>query len=326
MLDVTQLPATPPFDVITVFDAIHDQVAPDVVLRRIHDALRPDGVFVMVDFKFSSHLERNLANPFAPLHYAISVMHCMTVSLAEGGAGLGTVWGQELARKMLTEAGFGYYRGHRFASATELHLHQPTCQRRVNGPDRSVGPPHTQSDGYSPTTHLTPDAAREYHAVQITTFAETEADMITVMTMTYADEAVGVAPAARELAMPAAISFTVETDGRLPSGQPLGEAIEQVDAQTNRSPAYYMVNCAHPTHFEDVLDGPWCERIVALRANASRRSHAELDDADELDEGHPEDLASRYAALRERLPQLRVLGGCCGTDHRHVAAISRAWT
>ena len=107
VLDVTQLPAAPAFDVITVFDAIHDQVAPDVVLRRIHDALRPDGMFVMVDFKFSSHLERNLANPFAPLHYAISVMHCMTVSLAEGGAGLGTVWGEELARKMLTQAGFG---------------------------------------------------------------------------------------------------------------------------------------------------------------------------------------------------------------------------
>lgn len=185
-----------------------------------------------------------------------------------------------------------------------------------------IGP---QGDGYSPTTHLEPDAAREYHTVQITTFAETEADMVTVMTMTYADEAVGVALAARDLAMPAVISFTVETDGRLPSGQPLGEAIEQVDAQTDGSPAYYMVNCAHPTHFEDVLDGRWCERIGALRANASTRSHAELDEAEELDEGHPEDLASRYAALRERLPQLRVLGGCCGTDHRHVAAISRAW-
>jgi SAM-dependent methyltransferase len=107
VLDAAQLPATPPFDVITAFDAVHDQVAPDVVLRRIHDALRPDGVFVMVDFKFSSRLERNLANPFAPLHYAISVMHCMTVSLAEGGAGLGTVWGEELARTMLAEAGFG---------------------------------------------------------------------------------------------------------------------------------------------------------------------------------------------------------------------------
>jgi SAM-dependent methyltransferase len=107
VLDVAQLPATPPFDVITAFDAIHDQVAPDVVLRRVHDALRSDGVFMMVDFKFSSRLERNLANPFAPLYYAISVMHCMTVSLAEGGAGLGTVWGEELARKMLAEAGFG---------------------------------------------------------------------------------------------------------------------------------------------------------------------------------------------------------------------------
>jgi hypothetical protein len=106
VLDVTRLPTDPPFDVITAFDAIHDQVAPDVVLRRIHDALRPDGVFVMVDFKFSSRLEHNLANPFAPLYYAISVMHCMTVSLAEGGAGLGTVWGEDLARTMLAHAGF----------------------------------------------------------------------------------------------------------------------------------------------------------------------------------------------------------------------------
>ena len=106
VLDVTQLPTEPQFDVITAFDAIHDQVAPDVVLRRVHDALRPDGVFLMIDFKFSSRLERNLANPFAPLYYTISVMHCMTVSLAEGGAGLGTVWGEELARKMLAQAGF----------------------------------------------------------------------------------------------------------------------------------------------------------------------------------------------------------------------------
>ena len=77
-----------------------------MVLRRVHDALRPDGVFLMIDFKFSSRLERNLANPFAPLYYTISIVHCMTVSLAEGGAGLGTVWGEELARKMLAQAGF----------------------------------------------------------------------------------------------------------------------------------------------------------------------------------------------------------------------------
>jgi homocysteine S-methyltransferase len=86
-----------------------------------------------------------------------------------------------------------------------------------------------------------------------------------------------------------------------------------------------MVNCAHPTHFDGVLDGPWCERIGALRANASTMSHAELDEAEKLDEGAPDDLAARYAALRGRLPQLRVLGGCCGTDQRHVAAISREW-
>jgi len=107
VLDVAELPADPPFDVITAFDAVHDQVTPDVVLRRAHAALRPDGVFMMVDFKSSSLLEDNVANPFAPLYYAISVMHCMTVSLAEGGAGLGTMWGAELARKMLAEAGFG---------------------------------------------------------------------------------------------------------------------------------------------------------------------------------------------------------------------------
>jgi ubiquinone/menaquinone biosynthesis C-methylase UbiE len=107
VLDAAELPPDPPFDVITVFDAIHDQVVPDVVLRRIREALSPDGVFVMVDFKFSSHLENNIANPFAPLYYALSLMHCMTVSLAEGGAGLGTVWGEELARQMLSDAGFG---------------------------------------------------------------------------------------------------------------------------------------------------------------------------------------------------------------------------
>jgi S-methylmethionine-dependent homocysteine/selenocysteine methylase len=185
-----------------------------------------------------------------------------------------------------------------------------------------IGP---QSDGYSPTTHLDAEAAREYHAAQIAAFAEAAADLVTVMTMTYAEEAVGVALAARDLAMPAVISFTVETDGRLPSGQSLGAAIEQVDALSGGSPAYYMVNCAHPTHFEGVLDGPWCERIGALRANASTMSHAELDEAEKLDEGDPDDLAARYAALRGRLPQLRVLGGCCGTDHRHVAAISREW-
>jgi homocysteine S-methyltransferase len=187
-----------------------------------------------------------------------------------------------------------------------------------------VGP---QGDGYRPAELLSPDAARDYHSTQIGTFADTAADMVTAVTMTYADEAIGVTQAARDLGLPVVISFTVETDGRLPNGQGLGEAIEQVDEATGGAPSYYMVNCAHPTHFEDVLgtDEPWRARIRGLRANASMLSHDELDAMDELDDGDPADLAARYAALRSRLPNLNVVGGCCGTDHRHIAAIRDAW-
>ena len=187
-----------------------------------------------------------------------------------------------------------------------------------------VGP---HDDGYRPAETLSADAAQDYHGTQIATFADTAADMITAITMTYADEAVGVSRAASEAGLPVAISFTLETDGRLPSGQALGEAIEQVDDATSAAPAYYMINCAHPTHFDDALAGgePWAERIRGLRANASTKSHAELDEATELDEGDPADLGARYAGLRERLPRLNVLGGCCGTDHRHIAAICGAW-
>ncbi|MEJ7566928.1 MAG: homocysteine S-methyltransferase family protein [Gaiellaceae bacterium] len=187
-----------------------------------------------------------------------------------------------------------------------------------------VGP---QGDGYAPDSMLTPDAAEGYHAVQIGTFADTAADMVTAITMTYVEEAIGVARAAAAVGLPSAISFTLETDGRLPSGQALGEAIQQVDDATGRTPAYYMINCAHPTHFEHVLDpgAAWSERIHGLRTNASTKSHAELDEAEELDEGDPADLAARHGALRSRLPRVNVLGGCCGTDHRHVGAICDAW-
>jgi S-methylmethionine-dependent homocysteine/selenocysteine methylase len=151
--------------------------------------------------------------------------------------------------------------------------------------------------------------------------------MVAAITLTYVNEAVGIARAAEDAGLPSAISFTLETDGKLPSGQGLGEAIEQVDEQTASAPAYYMINCAHPSHFERVLEdgAPWVERIRGLRANASTKSHAELDEATELDEGDPEDLGARYAALRSRLPKLNVLGGCCGTDHRHVCAIRDSW-
>ncbi|MBJ7455564.1 MAG: homocysteine S-methyltransferase family protein [Thermoleophilia bacterium] len=187
-----------------------------------------------------------------------------------------------------------------------------------------IGP---RGDGYRVGDAMTSEEAEGYHARQIAVFAGTAADMVAAFTMTYAEEAVGITRAARRAGMPVAISFTLETDGRLPSGQPLSEAIAQVDAATGGGPDYYMINCAHPTHFEDVLraGGGWVERIRGLRANASTRSHAELDEATELDPGDPDDLGARYRALRRLLPNLSLLGGCCGTDHRHVAAIGAAW-
>ena len=188
-----------------------------------------------------------------------------------------------------------------------------------------IGP---QGDGYSPEEILSAEAAQEYHSTQINTFAGTEADMVTAVTMTYADEAIGIARAAREAGIPVVLSITVETDGRLPSGQGLGEAIEEIDAATDGYASYFMINCAHPTHFDDVLDAsaPWAQRIRGIRANASTMSHAELDEAEELDDGDPADLGARYAALREQLPALNVVGGCCGTDSRHVAAACSALT
>ncbi len=187
-----------------------------------------------------------------------------------------------------------------------------------------VGP---RGDGYDPGAAMTADEAQRYHAVQIGTFADTSADQVTAITMTNAEEAIGIVKAAAAAGIPSAISFTVETDGRLPTGQPLHEAIEQVDAATDARAAYFMVNCAHPTHFARALEqgGDWHKRVVGLRANSSAKSHAELDEATELDEGNPTELGAQHAALQNQLPAVRVLGGCCGTDTRHVAAIVSAW-
>jgi S-methylmethionine-dependent homocysteine/selenocysteine methylase len=186
-----------------------------------------------------------------------------------------------------------------------------------------VGP---RGDGYIAGDQMSAEQARAYHALQIRTFADTAADLVTAITMTYPAEAIGVARAAADCGMPVVISFTVETDGTLPAGQSLAEAIEAVDAATDAYPAYYMINCAHPTHFQPVLEpgATWTGRVRGIRANASTLSHAELDEAAELDSGDPAELAARYAELRRLHPQLIVLGGCCGTDHRHIAAISAA--
>jgi homocysteine S-methyltransferase len=180
-----------------------------------------------------------------------------------------------------------------------------------------------RGDGYVPAARMTTREAEAYHLPQIRTFAETDADMVAAFTMNYVEEAIGVANAARACAMPVAISFTLETDGRLPSRDTLEQAIAATDGETDGYPAYYMINCAHPTHFENVLrtGGRWCERIRGLRANASKRSHSELDQATDLDAGNPEELGAGYRTLRPLLPRLAVVGGCCGTDDRHVRSI-----
>jgi S-methylmethionine-dependent homocysteine/selenocysteine methylase len=185
-----------------------------------------------------------------------------------------------------------------------------------------VGP---SDDAYAPSEQIGADAAYAYHRPQIETFAETAADFVNALTLTYSGEAIGIARAANDVRLPVAISFTVETDGRLPGGEPLGDAIAAVDSSAKVD--YFMVNCAHPTHFADAIsDGEWRDRVWGIRANASAKSHAELDEAEELDSGDPLELASHYPALRQRLPNLRVAGGCCGTDDRHIAAICAALT
>jgi S-methylmethionine-dependent homocysteine/selenocysteine methylase len=187
----------------------------------------------------------------------------------------------------------------------------------------NIGP---RGDGYSPSCMMSVTEARDFHAAQIETFADTAADMVSVFTMNYVEEAAGIALAARAARMPLAVSFTLETDGRLPSGDTLGDAIARTDDASDGHPSYYMINCAHPSHFEHVLDAkaPWLDRIRGLRANASRRSHAELDENTDLDDGNPEELGGQYRALRPLLRKLSVVGGCCGTDHRHVASVCAA--
>jgi S-methylmethionine-dependent homocysteine/selenocysteine methylase len=186
-----------------------------------------------------------------------------------------------------------------------------------------IGP---RGDGYTPENLMSADEAQQYHTPQIETFRDTQADLVSAITINYVEEAIGITRAAMQAGMPVVISFTVETDGRLPTGQTLQSAIETVEGATQNAPAYYMINCAHPTHFADALAGgeAWTKRIRGLRANASKKSHAELEESTELDAGNPQELGASYRELRSLLPNLTVLGGCCGTDHRHVDQIAHA--
>lgn len=187
----------------------------------------------------------------------------------------------------------------------------------VNG---VVGP---AGDGYRIDQALTADAADALHGVQIAALAEGGVDMVSAVTMTYPAQAIGIARAAARHGLPHVLSFTVETDGRLPNGQPLHDALAETEAETGGSALFYMVNCAHPVHFARELDGPMRARIGGVRANASRLSHAELDESTTLDDGDPVEFGHFYATFGRHLPGLRLVGGCCGSDHRHVGEACR---
>lgn len=229
-------------------------------------------------------------------------------------------WGAELG---YDEPALAAVNRQAVAFAEELRAGAPAWDRPVLI-EGVIGP---RADAYAPASLMTAAEAASYHSTQLQTLGDTATDLACALTLTYADEAIGVVRAAGAAGLPICVSFTVETDGRLPSGQTLRAAIEQVDAETDAAPLHYMINCAHPTHFAGAFDdgGPWLERLRGLRANASMLAHAELDAAEGLDDGDPADLGRRHAALRGTLPNLVLLGGCCGTDIRHVASICDAW-
>lgn len=187
-----------------------------------------------------------------------------------------------------------------------------------------IGP---RGDGYSPENKMSSEMAEEYHSFQIKTVADTNADLISALTINYNEEAIGIVNAAKRNNIPVVISYTVETDGKLPSGQSLEEAILTLDEKTENYASYFMINCAHPDHFAKILDpnSKWTNRIKGIRANASTKSHAELDESETLDMGNKKELAKKYQDLKTLLPNLSVIGGCCGTDHTHMGEICEVW-
>jgi len=229
-----------------------------------------------------------------------------------------TIWAEKLgvsAQELLAMSA----RSVEFAKQVRSRWSSRVAPILVNG---VIGP---ADDAYRPGKLLTAESAEALHRPQIETFANSGTDMISAITITNIGEAVGISRGATKVGLPVVISFTVETDGRLPTGDLLGDAIEAVDSATDGAPAYYMINCAHPDHFRDAIatGEAWISRIGGLRANASRLSHEELDESEELDQGDPAEFGHLHIDLAKLLPNLRVVGGCCGTDFRHVGCVSQ---
>lgn len=228
-------------------------------------------------------------------------------------------WGKKLgfAEKDLAEAN---REAVRLIEELRVHYDRPGKPLVIGG---CIGP---RGDGYIPDDSVTARDSKEYHREQIETFAQTAVDFITAMTLNETPEAIGIVQAARDAKMPVVLSFTLETDGKLPTGQSLSSAIEEVERSTNGYASYYMINCVHPLHLQFTTQGsdPWVQRIRGLRPNASRMSHAELNGCNHLDNGNPEELAEQYYRVKkDLLPRLNIMGGCCGTDPRHIEAITR---
>ncbi len=200
------------------------------------------------------------------------------------------------------------------AKVRDLHGDLPTILSAQVG---------TRGDAYAPVNQMTAIEAENYHAEQIEVLSKTDADLISAFTICYTEEAIGIVRASQRYDMPVVVSFTVETNGCLPTGVALKDAIIAVDEATDAAAIYFMVNCAHPDHFSDVLvDEPWFQRVKGFVVNASRCSHAELDEAEALDDGDPVELGVQLADLRRKFSHISILGGCCGTDVRHMKSLA----
>lgn len=268
--------------------------------------------FVLLDSPEGREMLRSYAVSYFDMAQAASRGFVMGTPTWRANGG----WGPKLG---LDDAGIRNVNRRAVAFVQDLRRSHPWRDHILI--EGALGP---AGDGYAPEHLLTPSEAAHLHSAQLETFAEEGVDIASAFTITHPGEAIGMVNRARELGLPFALSFTVETDGRLPTGQDLDSALSEVEAATGGYARYYGINCAHPDHFSKLMPSRWLSRIGMVRPNASRRSHAELDEATNLDDGDPQEFGTLYAEMAQRLPGLRVVGGCCGSDIRHIKALIAA--
>lgn len=268
--------------------------------------------FVLLDSPEGREMLRSYAVSYFDMAQAASRGFVMGTPTWRANGG----WGPKLG---LDDAGIRNVNRRAVAFVQDLRRSHPWRDHILI--EGALGP---AGDGYAPEHLLTPSEAAHLHSAQLETFAEEGVDIASAFTITHPGEAIGMVNRARELGLPFALSFTVETDGRLPTGQDLDSALSEVEAATGGYARYYGINCAHPDHFSKLMPSRWLSRIGMVRPNASRRSHAELDEATNLDDGDPQEWGTLYAEMAQRLPGLRVVGGCCGSDIRHIKALIAA--